>query len=343
MQKNTILSLPACDGEIDLSVVIVSYNTRQVTLECVQSLIDHAGGNKLQIIVVDNCSSDGSSKALRDTFPDITVIDSPSNGGFAFANNIGFEQAIGRYIMLLNPDTRIFERTLDTILLYMEERKEVGILGPKVFLESGKQQPSMIRSLSLKQLFFIIFIPSPWMQKMNWLGDMRYATLSNDTINDVDAVMGCCMLTRREILETVGGLDQRFFMYGEETEWCHRIRQNNWIVRYYPSAKILHHSGVSTANLSEWSARQMANGHILFLRFTRGKFVARIGTLFMVIRDLVRFPWHGIRAVGNRFSWTKSARPWRGRIGYLFKALLFQPKGQAISRPSPDEVRQRHI
>jgi len=343
MSRSNTLSLPPRSGDIDLSVVIVSYNTRDITLDCVQSLMDHAGDVTLQIIAVDNCSQDGSAAALREKFPLITVIDSPANGGFAFGNNIGFEQAVGRYILLLNPDTRVYDGTLQDALSHMDANPKVGILGPKVLLENGEQQSSMIHFLSLTQLFFIIFMPSLWLRKTALFGDLRYANLSREEVNDVDAVSGCFMLARREILEMVGGLDQRFFMYGEESEWCHRSGRAGWTIRYNPVVRIMHYGAASSAHMSEWKSVEMAKGHILFLRFTRGKLIGWLGNLLMVIRDLVRLPWYAAKAIANGFSWTSGARPWLARLKFLSAALFAPPVGQSIERPTPDQIVKEHI
>lgn len=338
MATHSTIDLPELDSRIDISVVIVSFNTRDMTIDCLQSLLDHKGALNLQIIVVDNCSSDGSSDALRQKFPQIDVIDSPTNGGFAFGNNIGFEQAVGRYVLLLNPDTRVHAGGLETAVQHMDHNRKVGVVGPKVLLDNGDQQSSMIHFLSLTQLFWIIFIPSLWMRKTSLFGDLRYAGLSRDQANDVDAVSGCFMLARRNVLEQIGGLDQRFFMYGEESEWCFRINKAGWLTRYLPDIEILHYGAASTEHMSEWKSVEMAKGHVLFLRFTRGKFVARIGTLLMVARDLARLPFHGGHALANGFSLTDRGRPWWVRLKFLLRALTKMPDGQDISRPMPSEV-----
>ncbi|WP_164116038.1 glycosyltransferase family 2 protein [Sphingorhabdus sp. Alg239-R122] len=337
-QAETKLDLPPVSADIDLSVVIVSYNTRQMTIECVASVLDHRGDLNVEIIVVDNCSKDGSAAALRESFPNITVIDSPANGGFAFGNNIGFEKASGRYILLLNPDTRVHPGGLETAIRYMEENADIGIMGPLVRLDDGTQQSSMIRYLSLTQLFFIIFMPSLWMRKTSLFGDLRYADLSRGEINSVDAVSGCFMLARRKIFEDIGGLDQRFFMYGEESEWCRRTTRAGWDIHYNPNVEILHHGAASTAHMSEWKAVEMTRGHILFLRFTRGAFAAWIGTLFMLARDLVRLPYYGFKAILNGFRWDESAKPWLARLKFEMRSIVNLPKGQAISRPAPSEI-----
>ena len=156
---HTQLRLPEAATH-DLSVVIVSYNTRAMTLACVGSVLQHKGALSVEVIVVDNQSSDGSADALRQAFPEITVIDAPANGGFAYGNAIGFEQAHGRYVLLLNPDTQVYEGGLDASIAFMEAHPRTAIMGPLVRLEDGSQQSSMIRFLGLTALASSIIIPN---------------------------------------------------------------------------------------------------------------------------------------------------------------------------------------
>ncbi|MEO1045710.1 MAG: glycosyltransferase family 2 protein [Pseudomonadota bacterium] len=334
---STTLRLPESVTH-DVSVVIVSYNTRDMTLACVQSVLDNKGDLAVEVIVVDNCSSDGSAAALRQTFPDITVIDSPANGGFAYGNAIGFEQAHGRHILLLNPDTEIFPGGLRRCIDHMTASPRTGIMGPRVRLDDGSQQSSMIRFLSLTQLFFIIFMPSLWLRRTSLFGDLRYAGLSRDTVNRVDAVSGCFMFARRELLEQVGGLDTRFFMYGEEAEWCHRTGKGGWDVVYNPEVEILHHGAASTGQMNDWKAVEMTRGHILFLRFTRGAGIAWLGTLLMTLRDIVRIPYYAAATLLRGFRPPANAGPWWTRLKFELKALFSLPGGQTITLPDPDMV-----
>ena len=337
-QNHMKLRLPK-NVTCDLSVAIVSYNTRDITISCVQSVLDHKGALDVEVIVVDNCSSDNSAEALRKTFPQIKVIDSPVNGGFAYGNNIAFEQCHGRYILLLNPDTEVHFGGLETAIAYMDANPQTGIMGPRVRLDDGTQQSSMIRYLSLTQLFFIIFIPSMWLRKTSLFGDLRYAGLSRDSINKVDAVSGCFMLARREILEKIGGLDHRFFMYGEEAEWAHRTTKAGWQIVYNPEIEILHHGAASTAHMSVWKAIEMTRGHILFLRFTRGAMIAWIGTLLMFIRDSIRLPYYAIQTLVRGFQPSPAVKPWWARLKFVAGALFNLPKGQSITLPDPEKYR----
>ncbi|MFV0643345.1 MAG: glycosyltransferase family 2 protein [Sphingomonadaceae bacterium] len=326
----------------DISVIIVSYNTRDMTLACVESVYRHGGRLKTEVIIVDNCSSDGSAEALRARFPQAKVIDSPHNGGFAYGNAIGFSRSQGKYLLLLNPDTQIYESTLEAAFDHMEAQGNIGVLGPRVWLDNGEQQSSIIRYLDLTLLFFIIFVPGPWMRRTSLFGDLRYATLSRDETHDVDAVAGCFMLVRRDMVRQTGGLDIRFFMYGEEVEWCWRITRAGWRIVYYPEAEILHHGGASTAHMPEWKAVEMARGQILFLRFTRGRVIAWIGTLLMLLRDLLRMPFYVLQTVPGGFRPSPDFNPRWARLTFLICALVRQPAGQNIELPVPVDMAGRN-
>lgn len=322
----------------DVSVVIVSYNTRELTLEAVRSVKRHSGGLSVEIIVVDNQSQDDSSAALRSQFHDITVIDSPINGGFAYGNAIGFQEAHGRFILLLNPDARIYQDTLPIAMAYLASNPEVGILGARVWLEDGTQQSSIMRFLSLRQFLINLFVSNRLQRRHALLGDTRYASRSLDKIQNVDSVSGCFMLVRREVLEQVGALDTRFFMYGEETEWCHRAKTAGWWVIYHPEVQILHHGAASTAHMSEWKAVEMARGQILFMRLTRGPVIAWLTVLIMALRDLLRAPIHIISAFSPGLRMTAASKNWWVRLRFLLRSLASLPKGQAVALPAPSSA-----
>ena len=313
----------------DISVVIVSYNTREMTLACVESVKRHAEGLGIQVVVVDNCSSDGSSQALRSHHPDITVIDAPANHGFAQGNVLGFRHCLGRYILLLNPDAEIYPQTLLNAVRYMDEHKQVGVVGARVFLPDGSQQSSMIRFPNLWSSFSNIFLPVSTVRRTRLAGDTRYAGFSNESINSVDAVSGCFMLTRRSVIEQVGSLDNRFFMYGEELEWCWRIRNAGWDIVYHPDVRILHHGGASTRNLNSWKAVEMMRGQLLFFRLCRGKTAAYVAALMMVARDLLRIWPLALIAIIRR-NRSEDLRAVVARLLFGLKSLFRPPSGQVV-------------
>lgn len=312
---------------MDLSVIIVNFNTREITREAVASVLACAGTLRIEVIVVDNASTDGSVAALREAFPQVTVIDAGYNGGYAWGNNQGISCARGRYILVLNPDSLMHPGTLEAALSYMEAHPEVGLLGARVLYETGIQQSTLFRDLRLSHLFWRLFIPNHLIRRTSLFGDQRYASKCRSRDMDVEVVAGCFMLVPRRVIEKIGAMDDRFFMYSEESEWCWRVRQSGYRVRYNPEISITHYGAVSTGEISPWKAVEIARGQILFLRFTRGPLVAWTGTAIMALGEILRgslvLPACLINRKGDR-----SFEIWKGRMRFLMGALLQQPRGQ---------------
>jgi GT2 family glycosyltransferase len=314
----------------DVSVVIVSFNTREMTTRAVQALLHSKIARRLQIIVVDNASQDGTAKHLQKDFPDITVIESP-NEGFAAGNNKGFESSLGKYFLILNPDTEVREDTIASCLSYLECHADVGALGCRVVHPNGDLDQTIFRFPSLAQVFFNIFFSHGIMEKSKLFGDPRYSSLRRDEVHDVDVIAGCYMLVRREVIEQIGGMDERFFVYSEEVEWCRRIRDAGWKIRYFPYAEVLHHGGGSTQGLSEWVAIEVAKGQLLYFRITSGALTARIAASMMVLRDALRLSAMALPSVFDKAA-RKRAKVTLGRFRFLVKSLSNLPEGQISSR-----------
>ena len=332
----TRINTPASDTLLDLSVIIVNYNTRDVTMKAVQSVLDNPGALEIEVIVVDNASKDGSVDALRAAFPQVTVVDTGHNGGYAWGNNIGIQRARGRYLLVLNPDTQVDDGALESAVRYMEANPDVGILGTHVALENGVQQPTRFRHVSLANLFWNIFVPNRMIRKSPYFGDQRYASLPPDTVQDVDVVAGCFMMVPRDVIEKVGMMDDRFFMYSEESEWCWRVKQAGLKVRYNPDIKIMHYGAVSTGQTSPWKSVEIAKGHILFLRLTRGPQTAWAGTAIMLLGDLLRGIWFLPAALLNLKN--EGVLAWRARTAFLLQALYSPPRGQTPPQATSDSL-----
>lgn len=322
----------------DVSIIIVSYNTREKTLSCISSVLENSGQVSLEVIVVDNQSSDGSSEAIRAKFPEVLVVDSPKNGGFAYGNAIGFEQATGRYMLVLNPDTVLGSGVLAECCTWMDNNKEAGILGPKILNEDGTHQPSMIRFMTLRQCFFMIFLTGKHHSRLSSFGDPRYAAFDQNDEQRPDAIMGAFMFARRSMVDEIGGLDRRFFMYGEEVEWCWRARKSGWEIVYQPRIEIMHIGGASKFEDGKFAKVEMSRGHILFLSLTRGQPTARFATALMITRDIVRAPAYVGSCILNGFKWTSDGKLWLARLSFEVSALFNLPKGQDISLPDPENT-----
>ena len=254
---------------VDLSVVILSWNVRDLLRQCLESVLINqpsaAGQTGLatrpdplttEIIVVDNASTDGSVDMVRAEFPGVHVIVNAVNRGYAGGNNDGIAAAAGRYILILNPDTRVLGDALPAMVAYADARPGVGALGPQLLNPDGSVQSSRRRFPTLVTALF----ESTWLQSLAPRSVLNHYYLldrADDAIQEVDWLTGACLLVRRQVIQQVGGLDEDFFMYSEELDWCRRIRQSGWQIVYLPSAQIVHYVAKS-------SDQVVAQRHIYF-------------------------------------------------------------------------------
>lgn len=309
------------DGSVDVTVVVVSYNTRELTRRCLQSIHEQSRGFSYEIIVVDNGSVDQSPQMVASEFPAVRLVANPENRGFAGANNQAFHMARGRFVLLLNPDTEVRDNAVLECLRFLASREDAGVAGCRVMLPNGQQQSTIFRHLRLRDIVLNILLPARWLRRSPLLGS-RYPGADLETVLDVEAVAGCFMLARRDVIDRVGGLDEDFFMYGEEAEWCFRIRRSGWRVLYFPGATILHHGGESTKQAPAQMTVAMAKGQVLFIQKTQGRAAAYAANLLMLLRDLPRTAaW----LLFSGFPGSEAARllrPAASRFGFHARGLL---------------------
>ena len=232
-------------GAPQISIIIVSWNVRDLLRNCLHSIERGRGDLSLETIVVDSGSTDGTAEAILTEFPDVRLIAHPDNVGFPRGNNIGLSAASGRYFFLLNPDTEVVGDALSTLAEYLDNHSEVGVVGPQLRYPDGQIQPSRRRFPTLATAF----LESTWLQSWAPSGVIQRYYVEDKPDNqpaDVDWVVGAALMTRRAVVEDVGLLDEGYFMYSEELDWCRRIRAAGWGVRYLPSARIIHHVGQSS-------------------------------------------------------------------------------------------------
>lgn len=229
-----------------LSVVIVNWNTRELLRECVAALfaaLECLGRQTSEVIVVDNGSSDGSAEMVRAQFPDVKLIENTENYGFAHANNQAIATSSGKYILLLNSDAMVKPDTLEKLVAFAENSGDVGIVAPILlnrdgtFQAAGSRLPSLskhiLQLLGLARRVYGPHFPSVGPE------DCR-------EVNDVEWVGGACMLVRRHAMDSVGSLDEGFFMYAEDVDWCYRMRQARWRICVLREAETYHYGGRSS-------------------------------------------------------------------------------------------------
>ncbi|WP_440120048.1 glycosyltransferase family 2 protein [Paenibacillus sp. QZ-Y1] len=231
---------------MDTSIIIVNYNTRQLTLDCLGSVYASNTSYSYEVIVVDNASRDDSVQAIREAYPQVHLMANKDNTGFAVANNQGMKVAKGRYILLLNSDTVVQPDTLQTMVGFMDRHPEMGASGCKVILPDGSLDKACKRGFPTPSAsFYYAFGISRLFPDRPKFNQYQLGHLSPDDEYPVDCLVGAFMLVRRETIEQVGGLDETFFMYGEDIDWCYRIKEAGWGIFYYPRTYIVHYKGGS--------------------------------------------------------------------------------------------------
>lgn len=231
-----------------VSVVIVSYNTRTLTLDCLQALYVSLGDLPADVWVVDNASRDGSVEAIREAYPQVRVVANTDNKGFGAANNQALRAARGEFLLLLNTDAFVAPQTVRVLVDYLRQHPRVALVGPRLVNGDGSVQQSCYRYPSPARAWLENLGVSSLLARHARWGD--YKTWPHDAERTVDWVIGACLLLRREAYEAVGGFDEGFFMYAEETDWQRRFRGQGWEIAFTPGAVVTHLGGASGASES---------------------------------------------------------------------------------------------
>ena len=229
---------------MDLSVVIVNYGTFELTKNTINSILNYSYPFSIEIIVVDNASVDDSLSKLKEYFKDnVKFIASKSNNGFAAGNNQALKIVDSKYILLLNSDTLVWQNTLEDIYNFMENNQDVGACGCQVLLEDNTLDKACKRSFpNVKNSFFRLFhIPTKSKDDNYNLDD-----LDDNGVYEIDCLTGAFIFTRKKVLDSIGLLDETFFMYGEDIDLCYRIKKTGWKIIYYGKDKITHFKGASS-------------------------------------------------------------------------------------------------
>jgi GT2 family glycosyltransferase len=231
---------------IQLSIVIVSYNTKEILRNCINSIYENAGNLNFELLVVDNNSSDGSSEMVEKEFEKVILIKNEENLGFSKANNIGVKKTNGKYVLFLNSDTLMGENTLSHMVSFMDKHKKAGAATCMVNLKNGKLDDASHRGF-----------PTPWNSFSHFSGlskifgktklfggyNLGYMDLNN--VHQVDSLAGAFMIVRREAGEEVGWWDEDYFFYGEDLDFCYELKKKGWEIYFVPEVSIVHLKGVS--------------------------------------------------------------------------------------------------
>ena len=263
---------------LDLGIVIVNYRTCDLLRECLQSVYESRGDFSFQVCVVDNCSQDGSCDMVGAEFPQVRLVESEINGGYAYANNLGLRalgfaqtsdeklsESTSKYALLLNPDTLLPPSALQEILNFVEAHPEAGVAGPRLVLADGSLDLACRRSFPSPEVSLYRMVGlSKLFPKSRRFGRYNLTYLDPDEVAEVDSVVGAFMLVRAEALRQVGLLDESFFMYGEDLDWAYRIKKAGWKVYYNPQVTVLHYKRAASRHSRKASYEFYRAMHIFY-------------------------------------------------------------------------------
>ncbi|HKJ34531.1 MAG TPA: glycosyltransferase family 2 protein [Balneolales bacterium] len=276
---------------MDLSVCIVNWNTKSLLKQCLKSIYSRTQGIKFEIIIVDNASWDGSVEMLKKEFPHCKVIESNINMGFSKGNNLAIKHARGRYVLFLNPDTELRTNALSGMVKFLENNQPYGAVGCKLLNKDLSIQLTCARSFPtpFREFCFLSFLDRIFLRsKIFESTEMRY--WDHQKSKEVDCLSGACVMTRRKVLEQIGGFDESFFMYGEDIEFCYRIRNNGMNIFYLAEEEIIHYSGASSSQIkdSSFSAVMQRESNYKFIKNNYGTDRAVEFRILVLIGSVIR-------------------------------------------------------
>jgi GT2 family glycosyltransferase len=292
---------------LDLSIIIVAWNVRDLVLDCLASLDAAQLEISCEVMLVDNGSVDGTVEAVRRQFPDTQVIALPRNIGFGAGNNQGLLKMSGRYAVLLNSDTIALPGGIERCVRYLDEHPDVGVVGPQLLNPDRSKQncihnsPTLVSELLSQSLLRRLF-PARYPSKRI---DYREPI-------EVEAVLGAALFVRREVIQEVGPIDEDYFFFLEETDWCHRIRERGWRVVHLPDAHVIHLYGESTKKKLPLRTRiEYYRSRYTFFRKNRGPGANLVLGLLVRVKLWVGALVGGRRApeYRNILAWHRAGRP----------------------------------
>jgi GT2 family glycosyltransferase len=306
---------------VDVSVIIVGRNTKQLVYDCLKSAYDQTGDITFEVIYVDNASNDGSCEMVAGEFGSVNIIRNETNMGFTVANNQGIKVAKGRYVLLLNSDTIVLNNAVAKTVKFADSHPEAAVVGCRVLNPDMTLQrncfmyPSVLNLLLAATYLYKVFPGSRFFGRelMTWwdFGEVR----------EVETVCGCFSLVRREAIEQVGLMDERFFFYGDDPDWCWRFKKTGWKIIFTPEPQIIHYGGQSTRYMAERFKLQLYGAKLTFIKLHANRFKFIIACIFTALFFLLRVPYWVVAALLSNNNRGKAIRIAKAYLTGFFYCL----------------------
>ena len=266
-----------------VSVIVVSWNVKDLLRQCLRSVYASRFEGEIDLIVVDNASHDGSAEMVRAEFPQARLIASPTNLGYAGGNNAGMAAATGDFLFVLNPDATLFEDAISQLVAYLKDHPLVGAVGPQLLWPDGSVQSSRRRFPTTGSLFWESTLLEQWFPHNRISRYYKFSDQDDGDAQPVDWLVGAALMIRREVWQAVGPIDEEYFMYFEEADWCRRCVQAGWAIHYVPQAKVTHYEGQSSQQVVAARTIRFQRSKIRYAEKWFGPFWAWLVRLFLLL------------------------------------------------------------
>lgn len=276
---------------IDVSIVIVAWNTRQLMYDCLKSVYDVTKGIRFEVIYVDNASEDGSVEMVRKEFPQVKIIVNRENEGFVRANNRAIPISKGRYVFLLNSDTIVLDNAIAKLVDFADKHPKSGAVGCKVLNPDRTLQRSCSMFPSILNMFLSTTYLYKFFPRSRFFGREMMTWWDFDAMREVEVVCGCSSLVRREAIDQVGLMDEAYFFYGDDPDWCCRFKKNGWKNYFTPEAEIIHYGGATTTQMPKVFKLQLYGSHLIFMKLHRSPLTFALARLLTSLFFILRVPY----------------------------------------------------
>lgn len=310
--------------EIDVSVVVVSWNTRDILRGCLRSIFEQTREVSFEVFVVDNNSHDGSAEMVRAEFPTIKLIANAENRGFAAGCNQGMREASGRYTLLLNPDTIVLDDAISRCVEYADLHADVGVVGCQVLEDENRIQRTGFSFPSPLNMFFGLSGLSRMFPRSRLFGRPQLSWWDRTSEQEVDVVAGMFMLVRREAIVKVGLMDEAYFVYAEEADWCYRFAKAGWKRVFTPCARIIHLEGgdKSTSQVSIKMFVQLQKSLMIYYRKNLGLAAWSMAKAIYVLSNSVRMvAWFVLSVINRDLGTRRRSAAARAALVYHFSGV----------------------
>jgi len=275
---------------IDVSIVIVAWNVKDILYDCLRSVYEETRGIDFEVIYIDNASTDGSVEMVTQKFPQVKIILNNENKGFIIASNQGIERAEGRYVLLLNSDTIILDNAIAKTVKFADEHPDGAVFGCKVLNPDRTLQRSCHMFHSVLNLFLSATYLYKIFPKSKFFGRELMTWWDYNTVREVEVIVGCYSLVRKEAIEEVGLMDDIYFFYGDDVDWCYRFKQSGWKVFFTPDPQIIHYGGQNTKQMEEVFYLQLQAAKLIFMR-KRSRLIFPLACFLRALFLFLRVPY----------------------------------------------------